>query len=388
MNVLFLTQFFSTTRGGGEYLFSVMARELSKNNHKVWVITNRIIGEEYKEDKVKIIFVKPDLEHKGGLPPKFLDNIKYSINSIREGRKIIKNENIDVIHSNNFAPALAGSILSFLTKKPHVTAIWDIFTLCGKDYWNKWVKQSGVSKIHEIIGPKFEKLILKIPSSAIHTISEATKEDLLSFGSKKPIHVILPSIETISKIDAELNPFQFVCIGRLVFYKNVEILIRAFAEIKKIEPKVKLIIVGGGPHINILKNLTNKLDLESNIEFKGFVTEKEKMKIVSESNSLLFPSLCEGFGLVILEAFSQAKPVLVSNIRPMSDIVEDKETGYVIDPQNEAEWIEKILNLIKNPSESKRMGNNGFQNIGIKYNKNKMSSRILEMYQKVISRQN
>jgi len=386
MNVLFLTQFFSTTRGGGEYLFNIMAKELLKNNHKVWVITNRIIGEEYQENEAKLIFVKPDLEYKGGLPPKFLDNIRYSINAIREGRKIIRNENIDIIHSNNFAPALAGSVLSFLTKKPHITAIWDIFTLCGKDYWKKWVKQSGVSKIHEFIGPRFEKLILKIPSNVIHTISEATKEDLLNFGSKKPIHVILPSIESVCKMDAELNPFQFVCIGRLVFYKNVEVLIRALVKIKKIEPKIKLIIIGGGPHINVLKNLTDEYGLEHNIEFRGFVTEKEKMRIISESNSLLFPSLCEGFGLVILEAFSQAKPVLVSNLRPMSEIVEHKNTGYVIDPQNETKWADHILNLIKNPDESKRMGNNGLSALETKYGRNRMYNKILEMYNDVLQK--
>jgi len=384
MNVLFLTQFFSTTRGGGEYLFSIMAKELLKNNHNVWVITNKIVGEDYHENEANIIFVKPDLEHKGGLPPKFLDNIRYVINSVREGRKIIKNQNIDVIHSNNFAPALSGSILSFLTKKPHITAIWDIFTLCGKDYWSKWAKQSGVSKIHEIIGPKFEKFILKIPSNVIHTISEATKEDLINFGSTKPIHVILPSIESVGKVDTELNPLQFVCVGRLVFYKNIEVLIRAFVKVKKIEPNAKLIIIGGGPHRNILKNLTREQGLENTIEFRGFVKEKEKIQIISESNSLLFPSLCEGFGLVILEAFSQSKSVMVSNFRPMSDIVENEKTGYVIDSQNDTRWAEKILNLIKNPDESKRMGENGYSNLKGKYSQNTMYDRILEMYNDVI----
>jgi glycosyltransferase involved in cell wall biosynthesis len=384
MNVLFLTQFFSTTRGGGEYLFSIMAKELVKNNHKVWIITNKIIGEKYQENEVNIIFVKPNLVHKGGLPPKFLDNIKYFINSVREGRKLIKNQNIEIIHSNNFAPALAGAVLSFLTKKPHVMAIWDIFTLCGKDYWNKWVKQSGVSKIHEIIGPKFEKFILKIPSNVIHTISEATKDDLLYFGSTKPIHVILPSIESVCKVDIELNPLQFVCVGRLVFYKNIEILIRAFVKVVKFEPKARLIIIGGGPHRSVLKKLAVELSLEHNIEFRGFVNEKEKFQTISESNSLLFPSFCEGFGLVILEAFSQSKPVLVSDIKPMSDIIENQETGYVIDPENEEKWADSILNLIKNPDESKRMGKNGFKILGKKYSMNIMFDGILDMYHEAI----
>src|SRR5579875_3144440 len=139
MNILLLSQFFSTTRGGGEYIFSLIAKKLAENGHRVFVITNRISGEEYREHKnISVVFVKPTLEYKGGLPPGFTDNLRYSINAIRAGLGIIKKDKIDIIHSNNFAPALAGSVLSSLTGSPHVTAIQDIFSLCGKNYWKEW----------------------------------------------------------------------------------------------------------------------------------------------------------------------------------------------------------------------------------------------------------
>jgi len=58
MNILLLSQFFSTSRGGGEYVFQLIAKKLVENNHKVWVITNKIHGEEYDEFKnIKIKFV-------------------------------------------------------------------------------------------------------------------------------------------------------------------------------------------------------------------------------------------------------------------------------------------------------------------------------------------
>jgi len=47
MKVLLLSQFFSSTRGGGEYVFSTIAKKLVENNHEVWVITNRIKDEYY-----------------------------------------------------------------------------------------------------------------------------------------------------------------------------------------------------------------------------------------------------------------------------------------------------------------------------------------------------
>src|SRR5579863_4016686 len=113
MNILLLSQFFSTTKGGGEYVFSMLAKMLVKNGHKVWIVTNKIEGESYDKN-LNIIFVKPTIKYQGGLPPTFSDNIRYAINAIIVGSKIIKKNKIDIVHSNNFSPALAGSILSSL----------------------------------------------------------------------------------------------------------------------------------------------------------------------------------------------------------------------------------------------------------------------------------
>jgi len=382
LKILLLSQFFSTTKGGGEYVFSLIAKKLAENDHKVWVITNKISGEEYQVHKnIDIVFVKPTLQYKGGLPPGFLDNIRYSTNAVTAGLKIIKKEKIDIIHSNNFSPALAGSILSFMTSKPHVTTIHDVFSLCGRNYWKQWGSQSEVSKINVLLAPFFEKLMLKLKHNCIHTVSEATKEDLVKFGAKKPIHVIHNSIETSStNHHSETNPLQFVYVGRLVFYKNLEVVIKAISIAKKTEPKTNLIIMGSGPHKKPLEELTKSLGLESNIEFKGYVSADEKAKIIATSSALLFPSLCEGFGLVILEAFAQSKPVLVSDIRPMSDIVSYGKNGYVLNPSNENLWAEHLLKIIKSPQDALLMGKEGNRLLISAYSQESMYQKVLEMY--------
>ncbi|MDE1843681.1 MAG: glycosyltransferase, partial [Thaumarchaeota archaeon] len=160
----------------------------------------------------------PTLQYKGGLPPGFADNIRYAINAVMQGYKVIKNQDIDIIHSNNFAPALAGSILSSLTSRPHITAVHDIFSLCGKNYWKQWGAQSGISKMNVWLAPFFEKLMIKLKFNCIHTVSETTRDDLVKFGARKPIHVIHNSIETNVINNTMPNPLQFVYVGRLVFY--------------------------------------------------------------------------------------------------------------------------------------------------------------------------
>tara|TARA_B110001454_G_scaffold81590_1_gene78591 strand:- start:2209 stop:3387 length:1179 start_codon:yes stop_codon:yes gene_type:complete len=385
LNVLLLSQFFSTTKGGGEYLFKTIARTLTQNGHNVWVITNNVKGEKYQEaENLKIITVNPTLEYKGGLPPTFLDNIRYVINAYQKGQSLAKNQSIDIIHSNNFSPALAGSLISFFTKTSHIITIFDIFSQNGQDFWRKWIKQTNVSKINAILVQWFEKILMKIKHDAIYTISDASKNDISKLNAKKPIYNIPPTISDEIQLNNKINTFQFIYIGRLIFYKNIEIILKAFKIVTKEFPNVKLIIAGGGPHKQSLQELTKKLDIYENVTFVGFVTQEQKVKLLSESNALLFPSIIEGFGLVMLEAFQQNKPVLTSNIPPMSDIIQNKKTGFLINPNNEKDWAEKIISLIKEPEISDKMGNEGNHILKTKYNQELFYERIIKMYNDIL----
>jgi glycosyltransferase involved in cell wall biosynthesis len=387
LNILILSQFFSTTKGGGEYVFKTIAKNLTQNGHKVWVITNNVKGETYQEsENLKIIPVNPTIQYKGGLPPSFLDNIRYVINAFQTGKKIIKNQKIDLIHSNNFSPALAGSLLSTYTKTPHITTIHDIFSVYDKDFWKKWASQSNVSYTNARLVPFFEKLMMKFKFDCIHTVSDATKNDIQKIGTKKPIHIIPNCIQDEEQITTEPKKNQFVYLGRLVFYKNIEIILKAYKTVIEKFPDVKLIIAGDGPHKESLQELVKKLDIENNVTFAGYVTPDKKKKLLAESNALLFPSVIEGFGLVMLESFQQKRPVIVSDIPPMSDIIENYKTGLVINPYDEKVWADAIIWIIKNPQKSKIMGKNGNEILKAKYSQELFYEKLVKLYKDVLTK--
>lgn len=389
MNILFVTQFLSKTKGGGEYVFSTMANALADRGHNVWIITHKIENEDYTHlhKNIKILFVS-SIKYQGGIPPSFKDNILFVTQAMIKGIQIVKKEKIDLIHSNNFSPALASSIISSITRCPHVTAVWDIFSLCGKDYWTRWAEQKNVSKVHAILGPKFEKMILRMNHDAIQTLSEASKSDLIKFGARKPIYITKPAInENMLETQSIRNNLQFVYVGRLVFYKNIETILRALAIVKKSYDKVQLKIVGGGPHKDNLMRIINELKLHNNVEFYGHINESEKYKIISSSIAMLFPSLCEGFGLVILESFSCECPIIVSDVRPLSDIVHDKKNGFVINPMNEVKWSEVMMYLIRNPEVVIRIGKEGKKTLYEDYTLDNMVTQIEFMYNNIIKKQ-
>jgi len=383
MNILLLTHYFTAGRGGAWYVTAIMAQILAEKGHKVWVITNKLDGfESPKHENIKTFFVAKHKIQKTSFS--WIDILRYSIAVIKIGRKIIKGEKIDVIQSDPL-PGIAGSFLSWITSVPQILIIHDVFSI-KKGLWKESLKQKEISKLNAIIRPFFEKTIVRIKYSAIQTVSEAVKEDLQKIGAKRPIHVIHNAIPIHQVTKLESKPFQLVSISRLTFYKNVQVAIKSLKIVKKSFPKVLLIIIGDGPYRKNLEHLVIELDLQENVFFKGHVSENEKKELLAKSQALVFPSKFEGFGMVILEAFEYYKPVLVSHIRPQSDIVEDKKTGFVLTPDDETEWAEAIKSLFNEPKLAAKMGENGRRVLEEKYNPEIMTKNILQMYEDVIKK--
>jgi len=383
MNILLLTHFFSPKIGGAEYVFTIIAKLLAQSGHKVWVITNRLEDIEIDiHNNIQIVYVSPPKSYSRAARLKIYDIIRYHFSAVRVGLSLIKQEKIDIIHSNETGSSIAGftgSILAVLSSKPHVMLIHHTSSL-QRGFINELVNQKGKSKFNTILRPLFERSIVKLKCSAIHTVSEFSKENLIRLGAKKKIFVINDTIEIKKKYNIQPNPFQFVYIGRLVPHKNVEVVIKSIKLVKRSFPQIKLFIIGDGPHKENLQKLVAELNLKDNIEFTQLVSEEEKNKILAMSQALVFPSLFEGFGMVILEAFSQEKPVLVSKVRPLSDIVEHKKTGLVIPPHDEKEWGKSMENILKDSEQSLKMGKAGRKTLEEKYNLKNFQKGILDMY--------
>ena len=366
-------------------MFKTIANSLEQKNHKVWVITNDVRGEKYQEsDNLRIIRVEPTLRYRGGLPPNFLDNIRYVFNAYKKGREIVKKEKIDLVHSNNFSPALAGSLISMFAKVPHITTIHDVFSVFDKKFWKKWASQSGVSYTNARLVPLFERIMMKFRFDCIHTVSDATKKDIQSLGTNKPIYVIPNCLQDEQPYVAEKKDMQFLYLGRLVFYKNVEVVLQALKIVSEEFPDVKLLVAGDGPHKESLQKLSTDMKLCNNVTFLGYVTPEEKKRLLASSKALLFPSIIEGFGLVILESFQQKRPVIVSDVPPMSDIVENKKTGLVVDPHDKKKWVDAVVWMINNPQALDKMGEEGNHVLKTKYSQELFYDNIMKMYNDVL----
>ena len=86
----------------------------------------------------------------------------------------------------------------------------------------------------------------------------------------------------------------------------------------------------------------------------------------------------------MLEAFAFKKPVIVSDVRPLSDIVENNKTGLIVSASDEKEWAEALVKIIKDPNMTNKMGHAGKELLEEKYSLEIMKGKLFTMYNDLI----
>ena len=128
------------------------------------------------------------------------------------------------------------------------------------------------------------------------------------------------------------------------------------------------------------KKLVSELGLDQNIEFTGHISHEKKIELLSKSSALLLPSLIEGFGLVLLEAFAMRKPVLVANARSYHEIVDEGVDGFMLPAHDIDAWSEKIIYLLRNKTVSQKMGSQGRIKAEQKFNMHNVAEQTESLY--------
>ena len=172
-------------------------------------------------------------------------------------------------------------------------------------------------------------------------------------------------------------------VGRLVPHKGIGILIRA---IKKTHHG-KLLIVGDGPYLSWLKKLSKELDIEERIVFVGPISDYWLPAYYAATDVVVLPSTSrlEAFGIVGLEGMASGKPLILSDIPGVRDVISNEE-GFIVeplDPDAIAEALEKIWN---GPEMAKKMGKKGRERVVKLFSWEKVSKDIEKIFYDVTSK--
>ncbi len=187
-------------------------------------------------------------------------------------------------------------------------------------------------------GLKKEMLMYYLPDSKIKQIYRGI--NLKRFSPKFDFNVIynefgLKEGDRVASVVSQARP-----------EKGLEYLIEAIPIITKKYDNFKLLIIGGGPLTNSLKQLCAQLNIEKNVVFCGVRNDVEQIMSISEFSFL--PSFTEGLPLVSLESIASGKPVVATNVGGIPEVIQNGVTGFLVPPKDSYALAEKALQLLSN----------------------------------------
>ncbi len=242
-------------------------------------------------------------------------DFKYIINLA----KTLKREKIDVLHTNDpritFNALISGFIAGTKVKISHThtpISSWQISDFSKKiniflntlivnlfsDYEICLTEVIRKQKIGEGIDP--QKLFV-----IGNALDEEFKNEVIKLKSKE---------------EKKKKTFEFLCVSRFSIEKNQQLLVESFYELSKLYKDVRLVLIGKGPLLIEVKQLVTKLNIVEKVEFINEIEEPEKVSLMHSADCFVFPTLAEGFGLVMIEAMTTCRYVIASDLDVLKEV--------------------------------------------------------------------
>lgn len=196
---------------------------------------------------------------------------------------------------------------------------------------------------------KVSKNVIFLSNFSKNLILKKTKLQNISY--KIINHGVEPIKFTKLKKVNKNSKYKILYVSSFYTYKNHIYLLSVFNRLCNNYSNIELIFVGNHNEylkktiIPKIKNYKN-IFLNNNLFIKNFIPMNKIFKIYQDSNLFVFPSTCENFPNILIEALSSGRPVLSSNYGPMKEII--KERSFLFSTNSETELYNKIKNYIDN----------------------------------------
>ena len=278
-----------------------------------------------------------------------------------EVKKIIKEENPDIIHLHS---SKAGFIGRFATNYNKKTVLYNPhgFSFLMKDcsnfkrliYWG--LEKVGTLRKCTIVGCSYGEYqeALKLSKNSI-CINNGINIEKLS-----------REIENIEDKKIDFSNLKICTSARIGYQKNPEL----FNKIAEKFPNLKFTWIGDG-------ELKYKLT-SPNIKVTGWKSREEALKILGENDIFILTSLWEGLPISLLEAMFLKKICVVSNVIGNNDVIKDNLNGFLCSKLEN--YIETINNIRKKSVDVKNIKNNSIQDVIDKYSTKKMCKEYRKLY--------
>lgn len=408
--------FYPFNPGGSEWSVLELAKSL-KNNKVEPIIITLNYGAKEKETiegiKVhRLPFIKKLENDRKTVNPIWQNNPFFFISSTNHLLKLIRREKPSILHTHGKFLIPATIISGYLTKTPVIVSSRDKQIICsiGKCFFvpnrkkgcsfleyvfsdipwfykNYIVNKTPWSFVYITTGSIYNRIffyfikLLAKRADALIAISRSQKDYLEANGFSNVQVIYNTQVFKIPKSKVQTRK-SILFAGKLSKGKGGEVLIKTVMRMVK-KSGITFIFAGS---IDLQKLVSESMENEffkKSTKFLGNVKHSKLINLYAQVSSIVMPSVYpESFGRIAMESISQGTPAIVSKIGALPEVVEDKVTGRVIDP-NEDQLEEAILEVVKNEKYYKQNIRKAFPKLKYKFQDNPIKEH-LRLYKSLI----
>ncbi|MBD3789212.1 MAG: glycosyltransferase [Campylobacterales bacterium] len=302
-----------------------------------------------------------------------IGKLKY-LKALPMVKKMIREFQPDIVHAH-FASSygLIGALCGF---SPLIVSVWgsDVFSFPSKSWLHKLILEYNLKRADRILSTSW-------------AMAEETKH-----YTDKEIGVIPFGIDT-----QRFRPMQVeglfdkddLVIGTIKSLEEVygiEYLIKAFKIVYDKYPQLplRLLIVGGGSLEGELKKLAKDLGIADQTLFTGKVPYEEVPRYHNMLSIFVSVSNSESFGVAVIEASSCERPVIVSNVGGLPEVVEEGVSGLVVPPRDPIKTAKAIERVVMDETLRKEMGKRGRQRVQKFYQWEDNVNQMIDLYRSCV----
>ncbi len=290
----------------------------------------------------------------------------------------------DIVHAHR-APSygLLGVLSGF---RPLITSVWgeDIFSFPEKSPLHRWELSYVLARGGTILSTS--------RVMADETRRYTDKEvQVTPFGID--LETFRPFEASAGQIDAKFRENDIIVgtVKTLEARYGVDYLVRAFARLMERRPELplKLLVVGGGSQHEELQRLAAELVLEERTVFTGRVPFAKIPRYHNMLDVAVFASVTdsESFGVAVIEASACERPVVVSDVGGLPEVVADGETGIIVPRRDAERTAEAVERLVDDPVLREKMGKAGRSRVKELYDWERNVDLMCSIYDDVVERQ-
>jgi glycosyltransferase involved in cell wall biosynthesis len=246
-----------------------------------------------------------------------------------------------------------------------------------------------IDMLQEVYLRSVARLLFNMASEVICLTAAEAENVAEVMGGYDKISVIPNGVDVdFFKPSEEKDSNLIAWIGRFVPEKGLVYLLEAMREVVKQSADVKLVLGGDGPLRNDLWNFVNRFGLRKNIVFLGALNHVEVASILSKSSIFVFPSLKEGMPRALLETMACGAAVIGSNVSGIKDIIRHERNGILVPPRDPVALANAILTLLRDENLRRFLGQNARELMIKKYNWDKVTDKLEDVYYEAVAKAN